>query len=91
MVSVTATNRRWGKIADGTRTQIVIYLTNRWKVRIKQEGIYNLRIPFWKQGEDLGTGARQAVLKKESSLINLAHFCASILNTMTNDCPFIKV
>ena len=91
MASVIATNRKWEEAADETGTRVVIYLTNRWKVRIKQEGLYNVRIPFWKQGEDLGTGARQAVLKKESSLINLAHFCASILNTMTNDCPFIKV
>ena len=50
MVSVTATNRRWGKMANGTRTQVVICLTNRWKVRIKQEGLCNVRIPSWKQG-----------------------------------------
>ena len=50
MASVTATNRRWGKAADGTRTQVVICLTNRWKVRI-WEGLYNVRIPLWRRGE----------------------------------------
>ena len=35
VVSVTVTNKRWGKAADGTRTQVVTCLTNRWKVRIK--------------------------------------------------------
>ena len=34
MVSVTATNKRWGKVADGTSTQVVTCLINRWKVRI---------------------------------------------------------
>ena len=34
MVSVTATNRRWGKAADGISTQVVTCLINRWKVRI---------------------------------------------------------
>ena len=34
MASITATNRRWGKAADGTSTQVVTCLINRWKVRI---------------------------------------------------------
>ena len=34
MVSVIATNRKWGEAADETGTRVVIYLTNRWKVRI---------------------------------------------------------
>ena len=35
MVSITTTNKRWEKTVDGTRTQVIIYLTNRQKVRIK--------------------------------------------------------
>ena len=34
VVLVIATNRKWGKVTDGTDTQIVTYLINRWKVRI---------------------------------------------------------
>ena len=34
VVSVIATNRKWGEAADGTGTQVVTYLINRWKVRI---------------------------------------------------------
>ena len=34
MVSVTAANRRWEKVADGTSTQVVTCLINKWKVRI---------------------------------------------------------
>ena len=34
VASVTATNRRWGKAADGTSTRVVTCLINRWKVRI---------------------------------------------------------
>ena len=35
MVSLTATNKRWGKAADGTRIKVVTCLTDRWKVMIK--------------------------------------------------------
>ena len=34
VASVTATNRRWGKVVDGTNTQVVTCPINRWKVRI---------------------------------------------------------
>ena len=34
VASVTATNRRWGKAADGTGTRVVTCLIYRWKVRI---------------------------------------------------------
>ena len=34
VVSVTATNRKWGKAADGTSTRVVTCLINRWKVKI---------------------------------------------------------
>ena len=34
VASVTATNRRRGKAADGTNTRVVTYLINRWKARI---------------------------------------------------------
>ena len=34
VASVTATNRRWGKAANGTSTRVVTCLINRWKVRI---------------------------------------------------------
>ena len=52
MASVTATNRRWEKAVDGTSTQVVTYLINRWKARINWEGLYNVRIlPWKKEGE----------------------------------------
>ena len=51
IVSVTATNIWWGKATNGTRTQVVTCLTSRWKVRIKWEGLYNVRISPWKKGE----------------------------------------
>ena len=34
VVLVAATNRGWGKAADGTNTQVVTCLINKWKVRI---------------------------------------------------------
>ena len=34
VVSVIATNRKWGKAADETDTRVVTCLINSWKVRI---------------------------------------------------------
>ena len=34
VASIAATNKRWEKAADGTSTQVVTCLINRWKVRI---------------------------------------------------------
>ena len=44
VASITATNRKWGKAADGTSIRVVTCLINRWKVRINWEGLYNIRI-----------------------------------------------
>ena len=44
VASVIVTNRKWGKAADGTSTQVVTCLINRWKVRINWERLYNVRI-----------------------------------------------
>ena len=51
VASVTATNRKWGKAADGTSILVVTCLINRWKIRINWEGLYNIRIhPRQKMG-----------------------------------------
>ena len=34
VVSVIATNKKWGNATDGISTQVVTCLINRWKVRI---------------------------------------------------------
>ena len=34
VASIAATNKRWEKAADGTSTQVVTCLINRWKVKI---------------------------------------------------------
>ena len=34
VVSVIATNKKWGEAADGTSTRVATCLINRWKVRI---------------------------------------------------------
>ena len=43
MASVIATNREWGEAADGTGTRVGTCLINRWRVRINQEGLYNVK------------------------------------------------
>ena len=56
VASVTATNRKWGRAADGTSIRVVTYLINRWKVRINWEGLCNIRIhPRQKGGDDVSS------------------------------------
>ena len=44
-ILVAATHRRSGKVADGTSTQVVTYMINRWKAKINRKGVYNVRNP----------------------------------------------
>ena len=50
MASVSAANKKQGEAADGTGIQIGAYLINRWRVRINQEGLYNVKIYALKKG-----------------------------------------
>ena len=41
-----ATHRRLGMASDGTDVQVVVCIINKWKVRIRKWGIYNVRDPL---------------------------------------------
>ena len=43
MVSVSATNKKQGEAADGTSIRIGACLINRWRVRINQKRLYNVK------------------------------------------------
>ena len=43
MASVITTNKKQGEAADGTGTWIGTCLINRWRARISQEGLYNVK------------------------------------------------
>ena len=44
MASVIVTNKKQGEAADETGTRIGTCLINRWRARISQEGLYNVKI-----------------------------------------------
>jgi len=50
VASVIATNREWGKAADGTSTRVGTCLINRWRVKINREGLYNVKAYAPKKG-----------------------------------------
>ena len=50
MTSIIATNRKQGGTADGTGTEVGTCLTNKWRVKINQEGLYNVKVKAPKRG-----------------------------------------
>ena len=50
-VLVAATHKRLGKAVDGTITQVATYMINKWKAKINEKGIYNVRNPLEKKNE----------------------------------------
>ena len=50
MTSIIATNRKQGVIADGTDTEVGTCLINKWRAKINQEGLYNVKVNAPKKG-----------------------------------------
>ena len=42
--SIIATNRKQGVTADGTGTEVGTCLINKWRAKINQEGLYNVKV-----------------------------------------------
>ena len=42
---VAATHRGFGKVADGTSTQVMTCTINKWRVKIDWKEVYNVRDP----------------------------------------------
>ena len=50
MTSIIATNRKQRGTADGTGTKAGTCLTNKWRAKINQEGLYNEKVNAPKKG-----------------------------------------
>ena len=50
MTSIIATNRKQGRTADETGTEVGTYLTNKWRAKINQEGLYNVKVNAPRKG-----------------------------------------
>ena len=42
---VATTHRGFGKVADGTSTQVMTYTINKWSVKINWKEVYNVKDP----------------------------------------------
>jgi len=49
-VLVVATHRRLERASNETSTQVVAYVINKWRARISQKRIYNVRDPLGIKG-----------------------------------------
>ena len=45
MALVATTHRGFGKVVDGTSTQVVTCMINRWRAKIDWKEVYNVRDP----------------------------------------------
>ena len=60
MTSIIATNKKQGEAADGTGTEVGTCLINKWRAKINQEGLYNVKVDAPKDG--LGKKAKNQSL-----------------------------
>ena len=44
MTSIIATNRKQGGTADGTSTEVDTCLINKWRAKIYQKRLYNMKV-----------------------------------------------
>ena len=70
MTSIIATNKKQGEAADGKGTEVGTCPINKWRAKINQEGLYNVKVDAPKKG--LGKKAKHQSLpdrlkKKDSS------------------------
>ena len=50
VTSIIATNRKQGETADGTGTKVGTCLINKWRAKINQEGLYNVKVNAPRRG-----------------------------------------
>ena len=50
MTSIIVTNKKQGGTANGTGTEVGTYLINKWRAKINQEGLYNVKVNAPKKG-----------------------------------------
>ena len=64
---VAATHKGFGKVADGTSTQVMTYMTNKWRVKTDWKEVDNVRDP--PRMRDHGKESRRR--EKEESGVDL--------------------
>ena len=50
----TATHKKLKKVSDGTSTQVIVQMINKWKIKMIHEELYNVRdLPLTGRSEEL--------------------------------------
>ena len=52
MTSIIVTHKKQEGAADGTGTKVGAYLINKWRTKINQEGLYNVKVDAPKKKGD---------------------------------------
>ena len=69
---VAVTHRKLGKVADGTSTRVATCMINKWRAKINENGVYNVRNLLGKGIEKLEVGKTVAVCIILENLCNQA-------------------
>ena len=73
---VAATHRGFGKVADGTSTQVMTCMINRWRAKIDWKEVYNVRDP-------LRIGNQKGEAKKEKRKEKIVAICMTLETFVT--------
>ena len=69
---VAATHRKLEKAADGISTQVATCMINKWRSKINEKEVYNVRNPPRKGGQKINLGKTIAVCTILKSFCNQA-------------------
>ena len=78
---VAATHRKLEKAADGTSTQVATYMINKWRAKINEKEIYNVRNPPGMGDRKIERGKTVVVC------IILESFCNQALENLEEEPP----
>ena len=74
-ILVAATHRRLGWMSDGTSTRVVACIINKWRVKISQKRLYNVRDPPRMRGgssenlKSIVTQRTEIVIKSKKNIL----------------------
>ena len=66
------------RVSDGTITQVVVWMINKWRAKIIQRELYNVRDPPWRKGEG---GERNIVVIRTVLVINFKNYIQELISS----------
>jgi len=50
---IAPTHRELERVSNGTNTQVVAWMINKWRAKIVQRELYNVRDPSWRRDREI--------------------------------------